>query len=61
MVLTKKVLLKYKIMIMRHKMSFMAAQQGFTIKEMFLRQILRTREALQNDRIIESDGAIKEL
>ena len=55
MVLTKKVLFKYKIMIARHKISFMAAQQGSTIKEMIMRQILKTNEALKKDRIVESD------
>lgn len=55
MILTRKIILKYKIMIIRHKISFIAAQHGITIKELILRQILKTNEALRNDGIVYTD------
>ena len=58
--LTQKVIRKYKVMIVRHKISFMAAQQGMTIKEMFLRQILKTNEALKSNKIVRFDRAEEE-
>ena len=52
MILVDKIFMKYKIMIIRHKISFMAAEKLQTIEELFLRQILKTNEALKNDNII---------
>ena len=37
MVLFRNILLKYKVMIARHKMSFMASYQGMTVKEMIFK------------------------
>ena len=39
-------------MIARHKMSFMASNQGMTVKEMILRSILKTNKALKADQIV---------
>ena len=55
MVLFRNILLKYKVMIARHKMSFMASYQGMTVKEMIFKQILKTNKALKMDRIVQYD------
>ena len=40
--LYSKVMLKYKIMRIRNKISYMAYKQGVTIRSFFIQQILKT-------------------
>lgn len=59
MILADKIFMKYKILIVRHKISFMAAEKLQTVIELFLRQILKTNEALKNDGIVIEDIILK--
>jgi hypothetical protein len=51
----KKVFLKYKIMIVRSKISFMALNAGKTINELFHSTILKSHSTMVRQKLIDVD------
>lgn len=52
----KKIFLKYKIMIIRAKISFMAFEQGRTINELFMVSIIKSYNKFRKQNLLEVDS-----
>jgi hypothetical protein len=53
----KKVFLKYKVMIIRAKISFMAFKEGRTINELIISQIIKSYNRMRKQNLLNVDPA----
>ena len=53
----KKIFLKYKVMIIRAKISFSAFQKGYAINELLIRQIISSYNLMKAQKLIQVDLA----
>jgi hypothetical protein len=53
------VLMKYKILIIRNKISFMAFEKRMTVNELFLNTILKCFQELNAEKLVKKNNSIK--